>query len=123
MPDPTAAIPPRDLHELRSLIVRKRDAFTKSAETVARFAFAHPDDMAFLSEPKIADLCGVSRATVRRAVGFLGFASYRDFRELFRQQLRRRTSRPILGTASLDAGQAPRIGQRSEPYLSDLGHA
>lgn len=67
----SAVFPPTDLAELRRMIVRRRDSFTRSAETVARFAFAHADVMAFLSAPKLADLCGVSRATVRRLVTFL----------------------------------------------------
>ena len=108
MNDPTA-FPPSDLDELRRLIVDRRDSFTPGAEAVARFAFAHAEDVAFLSAPKLAELSGVSRATVQRLVAFLGFGSYRAFRELFREELRRRTPRPI--HRAPPEGVPPRLGR------------
>ena len=82
-------LPPQDLSEMRSLIAARRIRMSPKVEKVLRFALEHPADMSFSTIQGLAGQCQVSNATVTRLSAGFGFASFHDFRELFRKEVRR----------------------------------
>ena len=84
---------PRNLQEVRDLIALRQVDVAPKAEKVLRFAFEHPADTAFSTMSHLASQCRVSNATVMRLSRCFGFESFRDFRELFRLEIRRAGTR------------------------------
>ena len=79
----------RDLQELRMLIASGKLKMPRRIETVLQCLFDNPSDAAFGTTRSLAKRCGVSASTIVRLTGVLGFERFRDFRELFRNELRR----------------------------------
>lgn len=81
--------PPTDVTELKGMFASRALKLPKQLEQVARLALARPDVVAFGSARSIAVACSVSPTTVARLATALGFDSFRDFKLLFQQHLRR----------------------------------
>lgn len=74
--------------ELKDMIVATRLSLPQQQERVARTALAHPEIVAFGTARSFANRCGVSPSTVARVAIALGFDDFREFRQVFRQQIR-----------------------------------
>jgi DNA-binding MurR/RpiR family transcriptional regulator len=83
---------PKSLEDIKSAIAKGKLPLPKAAERVAREILSKPETVAFDSIYVIADRCEVGPSTVSRLARHLGFASFRDMRQLFRDQLRRSRS-------------------------------
>ena len=79
--------PPRDRRELL-VCLTKTGPFSAQLMRLAEYALGHPDTMAFRSCSAIALSAGVSTSTVSRLAIALGFSSFRDLRDMFRDELR-----------------------------------
>lgn len=67
---------------------RLREAYAQlppQERRLADFIMDHPEDLPLFNSAELARLCGVSKATVSRLFKRLGFASFREGRQLFRQ--------------------------------------
>ena len=82
-------LPLRDLGDIRFLITSRRSEITLSLEVVLRYALENPADLAFCTATELARRNAVSTTTVLRLTRLLGFHNFRDFRELFRREIRR----------------------------------
>ncbi len=80
--------PPRYLADLSDRLSRCVGRGPKGAVKVARYAMAHPYDIAFGTARDIAARCAVSTTPVVRLALKLGFEGFRDMREFFRSALR-----------------------------------
>lgn len=74
--------------ELKDMIVATRLCLPAQQERVARTALAYPEVVAFGTARSLANRCGVSPSTVVRVATALGFDNFREFRQVFRQQIR-----------------------------------
>ena len=81
--------PLTDLGDIRLLITSRRSEITPSLEVVLRYALENPADLALCTATELARRNAVSTATVVRLARLLGFHNFRDFRELFRREIRR----------------------------------
>ena len=95
--DAKLSLPPRDVSELRSIIVSRRLGVPEGIRVVLEIGFSKPELIAFGSAKSIAQLCGIAPSTVWRVTTFLGFAHFRDFKRLYQSELRaRRTSSLVI---------------------------
>ncbi|WEX86693.1 transcriptional regulator [Sinorhizobium garamanticum] len=81
-------MPPKSLLELNLLIASRKIILPPRLERVLRGTLANPDIVAFGTARSVAAACSVSSTTVVRLACLLGFRSFRELRELFRQHLR-----------------------------------
>ena len=79
---------PRNRSEMLCCLA-KLGPFPAQLTRLAEYALCHPDVMAFASCTLIASSAGVSPSTVSRLAAVLGFSSVREFRGIFREELRR----------------------------------
>jgi DNA-binding MurR/RpiR family transcriptional regulator len=87
------APPPRDFEDLRAALIERRFKLPKRLEQVARFALAHPDEIAFGTVASIANKAGVQPSALVRfaqAVGYPGFSDLQ--RTVFQSHLRGRVT-------------------------------
>ncbi len=82
--------PPRDFAGLRSLLIDRHQALPKRLAQVARFAVAHPDEMAFGTAASIAEQADVQPSTLVRFAQTIGYQGFSDLQEIFRARLRDR---------------------------------
>jgi DNA-binding MurR/RpiR family transcriptional regulator len=83
------------------MIAAKSIVFPDQVESVLRKALAEPELIAFGSTYSVAAACSVSQTTVVRLAGLLGFASFGELRNLFREHLCDRIKRmPHFGDSS-----------------------
>ena len=88
------AAKPTNVSELKQLIVATGLRLPEQQERVARLALAHPEIVAFGTAHSLASRCVVSPSTVVRVANALGFASFKEFRQCFRQHVRLITRAP-----------------------------
>ncbi|MDF0699421.1 MurR/RpiR family transcriptional regulator [Rhizobium sp. MC63] len=88
------AAKPTSISELKQFIVATGLRLPEQQERVARLALAHPEIVAFGTAHSLADRCMVSPSTVVRVANALGFESFKEFRQFFRQHVR-----AVAGTA------------------------
>lgn len=86
--DPEA--PPRDYAGLRGLLIERHQTLPKRLAQVARFAVAHPDEMAFGTAAGIAEQAAVQPSTLVRFAQTIGYQGFSDLQEIFRSRLRER---------------------------------
>ncbi|MBY3026987.1 MurR/RpiR family transcriptional regulator [Rhizobium leguminosarum] len=79
---------PTSVSELKQFIVATRLRLPEQQERVARIALANPEAVAFGTARSLAEKCVVAPSTVVRVANALGFESFREFRQLFRQHVR-----------------------------------
>src|SRR5690625_404813 len=60
------------------IISSLRDEISKSQHKIADYILENPHSIPFITEAKLAELTGVSEATVVRFATFLGFAGYNN---------------------------------------------
>ena len=82
--------PPRDFAGLRSLLIERHQSLPKRLAQVARFAVAHPDEMAFGTAAGIAEQAAVQPSTLVRFAQTIGYQGFSDLQEIFRARLRER---------------------------------
>jgi hypothetical protein len=83
--------------DLRAHIVALADELPKKLAQAARYALAHPDDIALGTAASIAKAANVQPSTLVRLAQQLGFRGFSDFQSVFRSRLKvRASSYPIL---------------------------
>ncbi|MCZ6642725.1 MAG: MurR/RpiR family transcriptional regulator [Gammaproteobacteria bacterium] len=75
--------------DTRRKLVDSFSELTPQLQIAARYFLDHPEDVGLNSMRTVAAGAGVQPATVSRLSRALGFSSYKEFREPFRQRLRR----------------------------------
>lgn len=81
--------PLKDLDDVRLFVTSRRPEITPSLEVILRYALENPADLAFCTATELARRNAVSTTSVLRLTRLLGFHNFRDFRELFRREIRR----------------------------------
>jgi DNA-binding MurR/RpiR family transcriptional regulator len=92
----TSRCPPKTLTELRSQIISRQIVVPSTLETIARLAFDTPSLVAFETGNAFAKRSGVPPQAVTRLARSLGFKSFRDFRDIFRDHLREKAETVLL---------------------------
>lgn len=88
-----AGQPPRDFDELRDALVRRRVKLPKRLAQVARFAVAHPEEVAFGTVASIAEKAEVQPSTLIRFAQALGFPGFSELqRTIFQGRIREQVS-------------------------------
>ncbi|ESW94215.1 MurR/RpiR family transcriptional regulator [Mesorhizobium sp. M0902] len=91
------------------LIAKKELVLPTKLETVARVMFAQPDYVAFENAAAIARRCGVSPTTLSRLAPRLGFRSFKEMQNCFRNCILNRKNQAkqadTLSSPSLRDGQ------------------
>jgi DNA-binding MurR/RpiR family transcriptional regulator len=80
--------PPQNMHELRILVASGELEFSEGFRRILETGFKYPDAIAFGNTVSIASKCNISASTVTRMIKLLGFASFRDFRKIYRNHLK-----------------------------------
>ncbi|WP_322096941.1 MurR/RpiR family transcriptional regulator [Pelagibius sp.] len=89
-PESDLPAPPRDFAGLRGLLMERHANLPKRLAQVARFAVAHPDEMAFGTAASIAEQAAVQPSTLVRFAQTIGYQGFSDLQEIFRARLRER---------------------------------
>lgn len=79
---------PTTLLELRNLLDLSKPKLSRDQMWVARSALARPEMVAFGTARSLSETCGVSASTVARLAISIGFASFKDFKRVFREHVR-----------------------------------
>ena len=87
--------PPLDLAELKAMIAKRQVHVSAKLQRVFLHVFEHPDDVAFENAGDLARSCNVSITTIYRAAAAAGFKKFKEFRDLFRRELKRRHNTSI----------------------------
>ncbi|MGN0144851.1 MAG: MurR/RpiR family transcriptional regulator [Clostridium sp.] len=91
--------------EVYQRVAEKLPNMSKAQEKIAKYILSHPNSTPFLTVEKLANLSGVSIATVTRFVIFLGYSGYPEFlkdtQESMQQQVNN-TERIKLGNSNKD---------------------
>jgi DNA-binding MurR/RpiR family transcriptional regulator len=88
--DPNLKSPPRDIAELKELIGRRLILLPPKMLCVIKYALENPTDMALSMIGSVARNCEVAESSVSRTVRAVGFEHFKEFRELFRRELRQK---------------------------------
>lgn len=72
------------------LINEKRSEMSKSQHKIADFILENPHSIPFLTGAKLAELTGVSEATIVRFATFLGFSGYNDMQKELARTIEKR---------------------------------
>ena len=83
-----ATSPPQDLAELKAMIAKRQIHVSAKMQRIFLHFFEHPDDVAFSSIGALAQGCNVSISTLHRLAVTSGFVGFKDFRDLFREQIK-----------------------------------
>src|SRR5207245_2783895 len=75
------------LDEIKMLIAKRELILPAKLETVARVMFAEPDYVAFENSACIARRCNVSTTTLSRLAPRLGFRSFKEMQNCFRNHI------------------------------------
>lgn len=73
-----------------NLINEKREEMSKSQHIIADYILENPHSIPFLTGAKLADITGVSEATVVRFATFLGFSGYNEMQQQLAASIERR---------------------------------
>src|SRR5690625_379019 len=73
-----------------NLINEKRPEMSKSQHIIADYILENPHSIPFLTGAKLAELTGVSEATIVRFATFLGFKGYNEMQQQLAQTAERR---------------------------------
>lgn len=73
-----------------NLINEKRNQMSKSQHIIADYILENPHSIPFLTGAKLAEITGVSEATVVRFATFLGFAGYNEMQQQLASSIERR---------------------------------
>lgn len=73
-----------------NLINEKRPEMSKSQHIIADYILENPHSIPFLTGAKLAELTGVSEATIVRFASFLGFKGYNEMQQELAQTVERR---------------------------------
>ncbi|AYG64454.1 MurR/RpiR family transcriptional regulator [Rhizobium jaguaris] len=73
--------------QLKDMIVATNLRLPEQQERVARIALFDPDVVAFGTTASLAQRCMVAPSTVVCVANALGFATFKEFRHIFRQHL------------------------------------
>lgn len=99
---------PKDVAELKKLIVCRSREFPESLKRVLELSFTRPDAIAFSNVASLAASCQIAPTSVSRTVKALGYKSFRDFRQIYRDH--------ILTLSRRSCSDPPGCGERS-PYI------
>lgn len=100
-------LPPRGIAELRTLISSGKLIFPDAHKRILEMGFARPDVIAFGNATSIGGQCGIAPSSVWRITTFLGFRSFREFKQLFRDDLVARKRGAISTAESAEKTASP----------------
>ncbi len=80
---------PRDFEALKSLLQTQGSALPKRLRQVAVFALDRPDEFAFGTAARLADVAEVQASTLVRFAQTLGYAGFSDLQTVFRDHLKK----------------------------------
>ena len=83
----TRAKAPTDYEALLSLIQAEYDGLSRSFQTISRYLTQNPNDVAIHSINDIAARCNVHASSLVRFAQNLGYAGFKDLKELFNRRL------------------------------------
>jgi len=78
---------PKDVAELKKLIVSRNREFPESLKRVLELSFMQPEAIAFSNASSLAADCQIAPSSVSRSVKALGYRSFRDFRQIYRNHI------------------------------------
>lgn len=78
---------PRDVRELRELIVARHEELSPRLRQVAAYVLDHPNDMGLETLAVIAERCGVQASTIVRFAKAFGYEGASQMQRLFRDEL------------------------------------
>jgi DNA-binding MurR/RpiR family transcriptional regulator len=81
---------PRDFEGLKKLLIARQHAFPKRLQQAAAFAVDNPDEIAFGTAARIADLAQIQPSTLVRFAKAIGYQGFSDLQKVFRSRLRER---------------------------------
>jgi DNA-binding MurR/RpiR family transcriptional regulator len=116
-----------DILGITEIIEDKYDSLSPQLKKLARIVLQDPAKIAFNSLRKVAAEAEVGPTTLVRFTTTLGFASYDDFREMFRQNLMRGSERysgaaTKLVAAGQNQGQEPLFHKTGQTLSSQIEH-
>lgn len=86
-------VPPKDFDDLRDALVEKRVRLPKRLEQVARFAIAHPAEIAFGTVATIAEKAEVQPSALIRFAQALGYPGFSELqRTVFQERIREKVT-------------------------------
>lgn len=88
----TSGAAPRTFEGLRDHIAARQADLPKRLAQSARFALAHPDEVALGTAASIAVAADVQPSTLVRLAHQLGYEGFSDFQSVFRERLKNRAS-------------------------------
>ncbi|GAB4347485.1 MAG: MurR/RpiR family transcriptional regulator [Oricola sp.] len=83
---------PRNFEALRDHVAASQKTLPKRLAQAARYALAHPDDIALGTAASIADAAEVQPSTLVRLARHLGYEGFSDFQSVFRERLKNRAA-------------------------------
>jgi DNA-binding MurR/RpiR family transcriptional regulator len=86
----TKNIAPRDFEGLKALLIARQREFPKRLQQAAAFAVDNPDEIAFGTAARIADLAQIQPSTLVRFAKAIGYRGFSDLQQVFRSRLRDR---------------------------------
>jgi DNA-binding MurR/RpiR family transcriptional regulator len=81
---------PRDFEGLKKLLIARQHEFPKRLQQAAAFAVDNPDEIAFGTAARIADLAQIQPSTLVRFAKAIGYQGFSDLQKVFRSRLRER---------------------------------
>ena len=85
---------PNDIAELKQLVISRRTEFPESLKRVLELSFTRPEAIAFSNASSLAAICQIAPSSVSRSVKALGYRSFRDFRQIYRDHILSLSRRP-----------------------------
>lgn len=83
---------PRTFEELRDLVATRQSSLPKRLAQAAKFALAHPDEIALGTAASIAGAADVQPSTLVRLAQHLGYEGFSDLQAVFLDRLKNRAS-------------------------------
>ena len=80
--------PPRDYQAMRDMLIRQSASLPKRLRQVAEVALDRPDEFAFGTAARIADIASVQPSTLVRFAKAFGYSGFSDLQNVFRARLR-----------------------------------
>ncbi len=80
-------VAPRDIAELKMLVVSRTREFPEPLKCMLELSFRRPDTIAFSNASSLAANCEIAPSSISRMVKVLGYRSFRDFRQVYRDHV------------------------------------
>ncbi|NTJ67693.1 MurR/RpiR family transcriptional regulator [Agrobacterium rhizogenes] len=82
-----ALVAPKDIAELKMLVVSRTKEFPESLKYMLELSFRRPEAVAFSNASSLAADCQIAPSSISRMVKALGYRSFREFRQVYRDHV------------------------------------